>query len=291
MIRTMICTTIALVHIALPEPAFASNPKVLTEPLKKINLYEVAHYWGRIEPLNLAHLYSPIQGIVKEIHVKPGQSVKKGDLVAVVQSSEIGLQMRPTPIRSPISGRLFGTHVSIQSLVKKDAHLFTVFDPLNFKVTLQVTPEDSKHLAPGQTLPLSMDGVNLESVVRSISPEIDLTTGTISVEVTFTHPNSEKVALRPGQIAQAEFQFNHHEGFLLSKNNVKKRINQHFVQIVDQDHKVSEMIVEIGLRRGDQMEVLNKDLKEGDQLIIKASSEHLFTGQEVELSAPGPAGT
>lgn len=51
------------------------------------------HCKGTLEPVDRRNVFAPSEGIVQEVLVKHGDSVKKGDLLARLRSTELGVQM------------------------------------------------------------------------------------------------------------------------------------------------------------------------------------------------------
>ncbi|HEY9713633.1 MAG TPA: efflux RND transporter periplasmic adaptor subunit, partial [Chroococcales cyanobacterium] len=68
-----------------------SHPEIKTDQVKERQIYEPLHLFGVVEPEfgKETDISSTVSGRVTELFVKPGQSVKAGDSLAVVNSREI----------------------------------------------------------------------------------------------------------------------------------------------------------------------------------------------------------
>ena len=72
-----------------------------TSPVELRDLQEVRRVPGRIVYNENEYLpvTSPVRGIVREVKVRPGQTVKQGDVLAVISSSEIGVARSDLQLR------------------------------------------------------------------------------------------------------------------------------------------------------------------------------------------------
>ena len=61
--------------------------KYLTETVKRGNIHQTVSATGEISPSNLVTVGSQASGQIKKLYVKLGQQVKKGDLIAEINST------------------------------------------------------------------------------------------------------------------------------------------------------------------------------------------------------------
>lgn len=67
------------------------------------------------EPRNLKKVFSFIPGTIKKVHVKPGQKVKKGDKLLVLEAMKMH-----NDIVAPVSGKVDKVNVKLNSVVTKN---------------------------------------------------------------------------------------------------------------------------------------------------------------------------
>ncbi len=258
-------------------------PKVYVQKMQKKKMSESASYMGKLEPAKVIRIYSPVEGIITKMKIKAGQKVKKGQILAEIQQNVIGLQVLPVKIRSSIDGHIYQPLFLENSLVNKNHQLFTIFDPTVYKLVINLTPEDTHYINLGQSMKIEIGKKNSDGIVAAIAPDIDILTGTRAVEIQIK--NSESLDLRPGMIVQAGFNYNERDAYLLDKKVVKRKGDKYYLRVLDDKKEISEVEVTLGSSIKDKVEILSKDLKDGNQVVIKSSMEPLMKKQKVEIVA------
>lgn len=157
---------------------------------------------GRIQPNEdrLAHLIPRFPGIVREVYKRLGDSVEKGEVLAVVQSNE---SLERYELRSQISGTVIKKHVTPGEFVSEKDDVYVVADLGSVWVDLNVYRQDFPLLRVGQTVVLDAgEGIEpAEGTIDYISPFGAPSTQTMLARVEL--PNREG-AWRPGLFVTAE---------------------------------------------------------------------------------------
>ncbi len=116
--------------------------------------------------------------------------------------------------------------------------------------------------------------------ILRIYPTIDQYSRTFQVEVVIPNPKEE---LRPGMFCRTTFYLGEVEAVVVPSTAVMKvqGSNERYVFVVE-NGKAKRIMVEIGRRFDDQIEVISPELKSGDRLIISGQAR-LVDGVDVEV--------
>jgi len=142
----------------------------------------------------VAHIVPRFPGIVKSVSKAIGDSVKRGDSLASVESSE---SLSTYSVKSLLEGVVIERHVAVGESVTTERELFVVADLSEVWVDFQAFQKHLPVLAPGQRVHISA-GHGLpeaEALVSYISPVVDESTRTATVRAVL--PNNEG-KWRPG---------------------------------------------------------------------------------------------
>ena len=85
-----------------------------------------------VEPYRLAHIIPRFPGIVKEVRKHIGDKVKKGEVLAVIESNE---SLAPYEVKSLIAGTVTDKHLTLGEVISDDSHAFTITDFHCFRST------------------------------------------------------------------------------------------------------------------------------------------------------------
>ena len=135
-----------------------------------------------IPPDNLAHIHPRFPGIVKEVRKHIGDRVKKGEVLAIIESNE---SLAEYAIKSLIDGTVVEKHLTRGEVVDDSKHGFVIADLSTVWVYLQVYQKDLPYVRVGQKVRVSA-GKGLPEVVstiRYISPIVDEITRTVEARV------------------------------------------------------------------------------------------------------------
>jgi len=96
----------------------------------------------------LAHISPRFAGVALKANIRVGDYVKKGDIVAVVESNE---SMNSYSIKAPISGWVIERHLTPGEFVSEENSIFVIADLSTVWVNLAVYPKDANRIRMGQT--------------------------------------------------------------------------------------------------------------------------------------------
>jgi membrane fusion protein (multidrug efflux system) len=211
-----------------------------------------------------------------------------------VQQAAVALakaRLDKTVILAPFDGLIGLRNVSVGDYVSPGIDLVPIesVDPL--KVDFRIPEQFWSLVHVGLKLVLQFDalpGQTREGVVGAISPLVDV--GGRSILLRAEVGNADG-SLRPGMFARVQLQFADNTALVVPETALAPSGESQYVYRV-KDGRVERVAVDIGLRRGGNVEVL-KGLLENDQVVV-AGLQKVRDGSLVDVSvkaAPRPAGS
>ncbi|MBL6992114.1 MAG: HlyD family efflux transporter periplasmic adaptor subunit [Bacteriovoracaceae bacterium] len=213
--------------------------------------------------------------------MKSGAVVKKGQILAQIIQNVVGQTVLPVKIQAPIAGKLMTPKFRQNSLLHKNALIFSIFDPLKLKLEINIPPEDTAHISLGDKINVLAAKETIIGEVISISPNIDQSVGTQLVEISITLPSKSKII--PGSMGRVFLQYGHHQGHLVDKKVVKKKAGKYIVYLLDEHSKVQEAQVTLKDKFKGQVEIVSELLTKYQSVITKSSKKYLSKDQLVEV--------
>ena len=153
-----------------------------------------------IDPDRLAHIFPRFPGIVKEVRKKIGDTVKKSEVLAIIESNE---SLAPYEVKAQIAGTVIHMHLTLGEVITDGEHSFLIADLSKVWANLSVYQKDLLQIKIGQKAIISA-GPNTKEVVGKISyisPIVDEKTRTATARVVL---NNSDGYLRPGLFVNAK---------------------------------------------------------------------------------------
>jgi HlyD family secretion protein len=165
------------------------------------------------------HIGTQMGGMVKQVYVKEGASVKAGQVLADVQPASGVATGYSEQIRAPIDGVVLDRLVEPGELVNPNSTLFTVADLTTLTLTVYVPEDRYGQVNLGQTYSVSVDsfpGTVFNGTVTHIADQAEFTPRNVqtvagrkntvyAVRLTLDNPN---LSLKPGMPADVDLEGN-----------------------------------------------------------------------------------
>ena len=160
---------------------------------------------GEVRPLpnSQADASVRINGQVTELYANAGDSVRKGQKLAKVQSFLVGDPPPSVVITAPINGLIDVRNVKLGQAVQPNTALFSITNRDPIMVEANLYEEDIGKVKRGQTANinvLSYPGRIFTGKVILIEPNLDSVTRTVKVQLALNNPQG---LLKPNMSAQA----------------------------------------------------------------------------------------
>ena len=180
--------------VITPDAARAGG--VTTERAGSAYLGESLPLTGRIEitPEGQSEVHARYPGRVMAMSVQLGDRVRRGQVVARVESSE---SLQTYSITAPISGVIMAKNTNVGSITGGGDPMLVIGDPSQVHAEFFLYPRDAERVRVGQRVEVvSLAGDHrINAVIEAILPTADLTNQTLIAHV---HLPSQSGAWRPG---------------------------------------------------------------------------------------------
>jgi cobalt-zinc-cadmium efflux system membrane fusion protein len=148
----------------------------------------------KIDPDRLAHIFPRFPGIVREVRKKIGDRVKKGDVLAIIESNE---SLSPYEVTSLIDGTVIEMHLTKGEVINDASHDIVVADLSYVWADLNVYQKDLQYIRTGQRAVIS-GGAKMpeaQGKISYLSPVVSEATRTAIARVVLPNPDGR---WRPG---------------------------------------------------------------------------------------------
>ena len=229
-------------------------------------LKETIAVYGKLitHPENSREISARFQGAIKRVHVALGQQVKKGQLLATVESNE---SLKSYKIFSPINGviRQQQAHSGEQT---KDRVLFSIVDHSVLMAELAVFPNDRHRIALGATVLVIIKGVEqpVAAVIKQID-SISQSNQSVLVRAELSNKNGQLVA---GAFVSADIKVAEFQVPLAVKRSGLQGFRDFTVVFVKIGNEYEVRMLELGRVAGEWVEILG-GLKVGSEYVSENS--------------------
>ena len=247
---------------------------VKVEKVKREDLERVFSYAGSLKAKNEALVYSKVSGKLLEYLVSEGDTIKKGQVVALVDRDETGLKYEPAKVESPIEGivgRVFldkGADVLGRGQgVSGGAPLALIVDMEEMLVRLSLPEADVPYIRKGLKARLKVDAYaneELSGEVYKVSEVLDPVSRSLPIEIIIPNPEHK---LKSGMFARiAIFAEKHPEVLTIAQDALVKEDSSEYVYVVS-GSTARKRQVKSGIYQDSRIEI-SEGLKEAETVIV-----------------------
>ena len=203
-------------------------------------------------------------------------SIRKAEKVTLRDAL---LKLSYATITAPFAGVLIEQAVTEGQLIGTAAKIFTLVDLKKLILVLNIPERELTLLKEKQKVILGSENfpnMVAEGHVETISPVVNNQTGTVAVKIAV---QADKTILRPGIFVQASIVLEHKTAVVvIPRAPILYDNNRSFVYVVNAENKAQKKFVELGIREGDQVEILS-GVEQGEKLIV--SGHHIVEDQQL----------
>jgi macrolide-specific efflux system membrane fusion protein len=265
---------------------------------------------GVVQPENRLEVKSPIAGRIEKILVEEGQSVKKGQVLAWMSSSERAALLdtakskgkeelayweeayKATPLMAPISGQIILRNVEPGQTITIQDPLIVMSDRLCVKA--QVDETDIAQVKLKQKVEITLDAYAehpMDGTVVHIAYE-SKTVNNVTTYLVDIIPSSIPDFMKSGMTANVIFTTEEKEETLLVPASALQKENGKFKVLLANAANTTpptSLPVEVGVNDGKKAEIIS-GLKEGDKVLIPKLSSISKKGDSETKSPLSPFG-
>lgn len=208
----------------------------------------------------LAHITPRFPGIVRESKRNIGDTVKAGEVLAVVESSE---SLSPYELKTLIDGTIIEKHLTRGEAVDRDKQAFIIADLSSVWVELSVYQRDLEHVQIGETVRIRSGekGPQAEGTVTYITPGVDERMRTATARVVLPNPEGQ---WRLGSFVEA-YAVSPHAAALVVPATAIQSLEGKSIVFVAEKERVEARPVTLGHRGETLVEVLG-GLTDGERV-------------------------
>jgi len=185
-----------------PEAVGAVKVPVTVAPAKKRLVEETIELTGDVRGMNEARIYSKVPGRLLRKIKDAGDTVKKGEVVALVDRDEPALKFAAAEVTAPLDGVLTRYYLDLGQNVTQATPVCEVAEVEPVKLVVRVTERDFPRLHIGMPARFTADpypGISFSGKIIKIDSALDDSTRAADVEIEAKNPSSK---LKPGMFAR-----------------------------------------------------------------------------------------
>ena len=250
------------------QPDAAKRAGIGTDQVSSETLHKRTILTGRVM-LNRDSTYAVrarFSGIVKTVNVRWGQQVKKGQVLATIESND---SLRLYSVYAPRSGVVLERSTNVGDVAGENA-LFTIADLTTVWAEFHVFPRDLPNIKEQQVVNVHTleTGVNVNSKIDMLLPTADAASQTVIAIVPI--PNESGV-WRVGMIIEGHVDIGEKVANVAVKEEAVQTMNEKPVVFIKENEKTYvPREVEIGERDGSYVEIL-AGLQLGEEYVSQGS--------------------
>lgn len=201
----------------------------------------------------LAHMSPRFPGVVASVHKRLGETVAKGDLLAVIESNE---SLHPYEMRSKLAGRVLERNVAPGEFITTDRTIFSIGDLSTVWVDLDVYRRDFGRLARGQRVWIDAeDGVApTQSTLSYLAPIGSVVTQTMLARAVIANADGR---WRPGQFVSAKVLVAEVPAAVVVRQEAIQRLRDWDVVFIADNGVFEAQPIELGARDDQLVEVVS----------------------------------
>jgi len=245
----------------------------------------------RMHPDGIAVLSTRIQGKIVSVSVAPGDAVRKGQVLARIQSLIPGNPPPTVELKAPITGIVARRDAIVGEAAQPNKELIQLFDPRAVVAEARVPERMIEQVRMRQEARVHRlrDHVRWTGRVSFIGSEVDPDTRTYPIWIELTGRGGSTP--RPGQFVEILLIESRRTALTVPLASIVEEGPLRFV-FVKQEHAFERRLVSTGAEDDQSVEILS-GVAEGDTVAVKGSYELLLAlgsggagGQVTDESAP-----
>lgn len=267
----------------IPEaPETLQKVAVKAEKLERRMLRTYVELNGSIAAKNSVQVYPLISGKVAGSKVNLGSSVKKGDILVLVDASGPGQYFQMSQVVAPISGSVVSIPPKNGLKVTSDTPLLTIGDLSELEIKTYLPEKYFSMLKKGQKAEVRVAAQPDEvffATVQSISPVVDEASRTVETILKLDRPDSRITA---GMFSKIKLYLTEYENSLSVKEEaISERDGKRVIFTIGEEGKAQSHEVKEGISVDGRIQILS-GVSEGE-LVITDGVSSVQDGMEVTV--------
>jgi cobalt-zinc-cadmium efflux system membrane fusion protein len=213
-------------------------------------------------------------GIVRELRAEPGDTVKQGDVLAVLENRET---LAVYTLVAPLTGTVISKNGSVGESVDEGKYLFEITDLSSVWVEINIFPQYQQAVRKGAFVQLiAPDGRTARTVIEYVSPLVSPETRTFKARCELSVADG---GFAPGSFVRAQIAVESVQSEVRVEKEAVQQLNGEAVVFVQDADGLEPRDVQAGLSDGIFVEI-KSGLKPGEPYVARGAFE-LKAGQVV----------
>ncbi len=264
------------------------NLRIMTEEVDTHDFETTVFAIGRIEEVPSRHsvVSSRVAGRVQQIHFFEGDHVDKGDVVARIETRQLGDPPPSIELKAPQAGLVIASHVRLGQPVEPDAELMDISDRSVMWAVARIPEQEAADVQIGSAAHIHIPALGdeiIEGKLMRFGVNADRESGT--VEGIFEISNPEK-RLRPGMRAEFSIVLQQRSEVLAVPRAAVQGDPSNRVVFVS-DFELAHSFVRVPVVLGesnDRFVEVEAGLFPGDEVVTRGAYSLMFAGGGQSLS-------
>lgn len=249
-------------------PESISANAIQTEKARSINLKVTLDVMGKITPNEeLTVFISPrFPGMVKAVNKKLGDYVRKGDVLAIIESNE---SLKNYEIRSEINGRVIKRDINLGMYLSGQENIFVITDLSSVWADFNIYRQDLPQVKVGDPIHITNlnKSLNQQSTISYISPIGNENTQSVIARAILTNPNE---SWKPSLFISGEITVDNVAIPVAVKHGALQTFRDVDVVFISMDNVFEAVPVKLGRHNKEWIEIIS-GLSEGDRYVSENS--------------------
>lgn len=213
----------------------------------------------------LAHVTSRYSGVVKAIYKHVGDTVKKGESLAVVESND---SLTKYTIKAPISGVIFEKHLTLGESVPDSTEIFKIADTSHLWVNFNVFSNLSSKAKVETPITIqNSEGKTIKAKVSYVSPALSKETRTLKARADIRTRSSDWSS---GMFVTVLYPLDSVKGAVVVPKSAIQRIGDKWAVFAKEGSEIEPHFVTLGEEDAENVIVLS-GLQSGQEVISEGS--------------------
>lgn len=254
----------------------------------KRDLNLILSYVGSLKAKDEINVFSKVTGKLTQYTVNDGDSVEKGQTIALIDRDEVGLKYELAKVESPLSGIVGktlldkGANILTSAAVTAGTSLAIIVNMDEMIVRLNIPEIDVPYFKKGLPAQIKVDAYpegNFVGEVSKVSEIVDTQTRTLPIEITI--PNQDH-RLKSGMFCRIKIIASVYKDALsIPQDALVQELGVTYVFAVE-DHTAIKKKIVLGIKEDSLAQVL-EGLKENESVIV-FGQQGLKDGTPVEVA-------
>jgi cobalt-zinc-cadmium efflux system membrane fusion protein len=189
-------------------------------------------------------------GFVRELRAEPGDVVKRGDVLAVLENRET---LATYTLTAPLDGTVVLKNGSVGESVDEGTTLFEVADLSSVWVEIHIFPQYQKAVRPGSSVRLiAPDGDVAQTAVEYVSPLVSPETRTFKARCVLNNSGND---FAPGSFVRAQIGVESVQAAVRVEKDAVQTMNGETIVFIQDEHGTEPRDVPTGLSDGTSVEI------------------------------------